>query len=274
MRQDAAHHPLMPDRVQGLLAPRTHGLPVLFPDDRDPERPAPEGDREEDEEPEKAGRHGEGLSFRAMRLVADGLSRSFGTRKIIGPLSFSVESGRVLGIAGENGSGKTTLLKVLAGLIRPSEGHARIFLEGEEAESGYAPRDAPWCIGWVAPDLALYGELTAEENLDFLQRVRGLAPVPDRARALLEGVGLPLDSHSKKPLGVLSTGQRQRVKLAYATLHEPGVLLLDEPGANLDEAGRAIVQKVVAEQRGRGIAVIASNDVRDLALADERLSLS
>jgi heme exporter protein A len=64
------------------------------------------------------------------------------------------------------------------------------------------------------------------------------------------------------------------VKLAYATLHDPGVLLLDEPGANLDEAGRAVVQRVVASQRSRGIAVIASNDVRDLALADERLALS
>ena len=63
------------------------------------------------------------------------------------------------------------------------------------------------------------------------------------------------------------------MKLAYATLHAPGVLLLDEPGANLDEAGRAVVQKVVASQRARGIAIIASNDLRDLALADETLSL-
>jgi len=207
-----------------------------------------------------------------MRLVAENLSRFFG-RRAFGPVSFSVETGRVLGVAGENGSGKTTLLKTLAGLIRPSGGYAKIFLDGEEGD-GHEPRDLPWCIGWVAPDLALYGELTAEENLTFFERVRGLAPTPGRARALLEGVGLPPESHSKKPLSSLSTGQRQRVKLAFATLHAPDLLLLDEPGANLDEAGRSIVQKVVAGQRLRGISVIASNDPRDLALSDERVTLS
>ncbi len=208
-----------------------------------------------------------------MRLVADNLSRSFG-RRAFGPVSFSVETGRVLGIAGENGSGKTTLLKTLAGLIRPSGGRAKIFLDDEKAGDGHEPRDIPWRIGWVAPDLALYGELTAEENLTFFERVRGLVSDPDRVRARLEGVGLPLESHSQKSLSSLSTGQRQRVKLAFATLHEPDLLLLDEPGANLDEAGRSIVQKVVAGQRIRGITVIASNDPRDLALSDERVTLS
>ena len=213
------------------------------------------------------------LSSGAMRLVAENLSRSFG-RRAFGPVSFRVETGRVLGVAGENGSGKTTLLKTLAGLIRPSAGRAKIFLDDEEAGDGHEPRDIPWRIGWVAPDLALYGELTAEENLTFFERVRGLAPAPGRARTLLEGVGLPSESHSQKSLSSLSTGQRQRVKLAFATLHEPDLLLLDEPGANLDEAGRSIVQKVVASQRLRGITVIASNDPRDLALSDERVTLS
>jgi heme exporter protein A len=204
-----------------------------------------------------------------MRLVAEGLSRSFGSRKIVGPLTFSLENGRVLGVAGENGSGKTTLLRVLAGLIRPSSGRV-VF---EENGTSLAPRDAAHVLGWCAPDLSLYGELTAEENLDFFERVRGRTSTPDRARALLGEVGLPPESHSKKSLSSLSTGQRQRVKLAYATLHDPGVLLLDEPGANLDEAGRAVVQRIVASQRSRGITIIASNDLRDLALADETVAL-
>jgi heme exporter protein A len=205
-----------------------------------------------------------------MRLVADSLSRSFGTRKVIGPLSFSLENGRVLGVAGENGSGKTTLLRVLAGLIRPSSG--RVAFEGN-GES-LAPRDAAHTLGWFAPDLALDGALTAVENLDFFAAVRGLRPETGAAERWLAGVGLDPVRVAGVPLRALSTGQRQRVKLAYATLHDPGVLLLDEPGANLDEAGRAVVQKVVASQRARGIAIVASNDLRDLALADERLFLS
>jgi heme exporter protein A len=203
-----------------------------------------------------------------MRLVADSLSRSFGTRKVIGPLTFSLENGRVLGVAGENGSGKTTLLRVLAGLIRPTAGKVAF----EENGASLAPRDAAHVLGWCAPDLSLYNELTAEENLTFFGRVRGQSDRRSRARELLAEVGLPEDSCSRA-LGALSTGQRQRVKLAYATLHEPGVLLLDEPGANLDEAGRAVVRKVVASQRSRGITIIASNDLRDLGLADETLSL-
>ena len=206
-----------------------------------------------------------------MRLVVNGLTRSYGARRIFGPLSFEVPAGTVLGVAGSNGSGKTTLLKTLAGLIRPSGGDTKIFLEGDDARAGHEPRDVPWCIGWVAPDLALYGELTAEENLDFFERVRGRAT--SRAIELLAGVGLPENSHSKKSLSSLSTGQRQRVKLAYATLHDPAVLFLDEPSSNLDADGVEVVARVVASQRARGIAIIASNDPRDLALADETVSL-
>lgn len=206
-----------------------------------------------------------------MRLVADGLTRSYGARKIFGPLSFEVSEGTVLGVAGSNGSGKTTLLKTLAGLIRPSAGSAKIFLEGENAGVGLGPRDAAHLFGWCAPDLSLYGELTAEENLDFFERVRGQAP--SRAKQILAGVGLPEHSHSKKSLSSLSTGQRQRVKLAYATLHDPAVLFLDEPSSNLDAEGVDVVASVVAAQRSRGITILASNDPRDLALADETVSL-
>lgn len=208
-----------------------------------------------------------------MRLVAEGLTRSYGARRIFGPLSFEVPKGTVLGVSGSNGSGKTTLLKTLAGLIRPSAGSTKIFFEGEEGKGGHGPRDVPWSLGWVAPDLALYGELTAEENLDFFERVRGREAAAGRAQALLASVGLPPSSHSKKSLSSLSTGQRQRVKLAYATGHDPAVLFLDEPSSNLDADGVDVVARVVAAQRSRGIAIIASNDPRDLALADEIVSL-
>lgn len=195
-----------------------------------------------------------------MPLVADRLTRSYGARRIYGPLSFEVAPGRVLGIAGANGSGKTTLLKTLAGLIRPSSGSITL--------SGKSPRDVPERIGWVAPDLSLYAELTPAENLAFFAEVAGRqVDIEER----LADVGL---ANRDVPTSALSTGQRQRLKLAFATLSDPPLLLLDEPTSNLDEAGRAIVMKVVAAQRRRGAAVIASNDPRDLALADETLSIA
>jgi heme ABC exporter ATP-binding subunit CcmA len=202
-------------------------------------------------------------------LVSENLVRSFGSRRIVGPLSFRVGPGRVLGVAGPNGSGKTTLVKILAGLLRPSSGHA--FLEGDGLRR--APRDASEQIGWVAPDLALYGELTAAENIVFFAKLHGRRADRGWVDETIARVGLDPKRVEKTPLGALSTGQRQRIKLAFATLHEPAVLLLDEPSSNLDEAGRAVVARVVKMQRERGLAVVASNDPGDLALADERVTL-
>jgi heme exporter protein A len=202
-------------------------------------------------------------------LVAENLTRSFGGRRIVGPLSFRVPAGRVLGVAGPNGSGKTTLLKTLAGLLRPTSGSVLLDAGPERR----APRDAADAIGWVAPDLALYGELTASENLRFFARLHGLPASLAWADEAIARVGLDPRRIAATPLRALSTGQRQRIKLVYATLHEPAVLFLDEPGSNLDEAGRALVARVVGEQRARGAAVVASNDSRDLALSDERVTL-
>lgn len=204
-----------------------------------------------------------------MRLVADRLVRSFGTRRIVGPLDVTLEAGRVLGVAGANGSGKTTLLKTVAGLLRPTSGTVQL----EEGGASRPTRDVPGRIGWFAPDLALYGELTPAENLVFFARLAGR--VSDRAATdgRLAAVGLDPRRVAGLPSRALSTGQRQRLKLAYATLHQPALLLLDEPGANLDAAGREIVRLVVEAQRAHGAVMIASNDPGDLALADETVRL-
>jgi len=202
-------------------------------------------------------------------LVVENLTRSFGRRRVVGPLSFRVAPGRVLGVAGPNGSGKTTLVRTLAGLIRPTSGS--VFLE--DGSGRRAPRDAADAIGWVAPDLSLYGELTARENLRFFAKLHGRPAPDDWADEAIAGVGLDPSRIAATPLRALSTGQRQRVKLVYATLHHPAVLYLDEPSSNLDDAGRAVVARVVTEQRARGVAVVASNDAGDLALSDERVTL-
>jgi ABC-type multidrug transport system ATPase subunit len=206
-------------------------------------------------------------------LKAENIARSFGARRIFGPLSFQVEAGTVFGIAGRNGAGKTTLIKTLAGLIRPSSGKVLVASSREPGAPMLAPRDTPLALGWAAPDLALYGELTPAENLAFFTKVRGEDDSPARIAAMIDRVGLDPKRLAAVETRFLSTGMRQRLKLAFATLSQPTVLFLDEPSSNLDEAGRAIVAKVVAEQRRGGAVLIASNDTRDLALADRVVTL-
>jgi ABC-type multidrug transport system ATPase subunit len=207
-----------------------------------------------------------------VRLVAEKLCRSFGPRKVFGPLSFATTPGKVLGVAGVNGSGKTTLVKTLVGLIRPSSGS--VWLE-EPARPGEkaSVRDANASIGWCAPDLALYGDLTPAENLEFFARVAG-RPIPrEEAERRIAEVGLDPKRLRTIHTRFLSTGQRQRVKLAYSVLGSPAVLFLDEPGSNLDDAGHRAVEAIVAAQLTRGSVVLATNDPVELALADERLTL-
>ena len=206
-------------------------------------------------------------------LKAENVTRSFGVRRIFGPLSFEVARGTVFGIAGRNGAGKTTLIKMLAGLIRPTSGRVLVASSREPGAALLSPRDTPLALGWAAPDLALYGELTPAENLAFFAKVRGEDDSPKRIDAKIERVGLDPKRLASVETRFLSTGMRQRLKLAFATLSEPTVLFLDEPSSNLDEAGRAIVAKVVAEQRRGGTVLIASNDTRDLGLADEVMTL-
>ncbi|MFN7988073.1 MAG: ABC transporter ATP-binding protein [Thermoanaerobaculia bacterium] len=207
-----------------------------------------------------------------MRLVAEKLCRSFGPRKVFGPLSFVAAPGRVLGVAGANGSGKTTLVKTLVGLIRPSSGS--VWLEEAERPGARVPvREAHGWIGWCAPDLSLYGELTPAENLEFFARVAGRPIAREEAERRIAEVGLDPKRLRAIRTRFLSTGQRQRVKLAYAVLGSPAVLFLDEPGSNLDEAGHLVVAAIVAAQRARGSVVLATNDPAELALADERVTL-
>ena len=208
-----------------------------------------------------------------MLLEVRSLVRAFGPKRLFGPLSFEVPEGKVLGVAGANGAGKTTLVKTLVGLQRPNGGTVAIATSREAGAPMAAPRDAPWSLGWVAPDLALYGELTAVENLAFFARVKGDDPAPARIEGLVDDAGLDPKRVRGVPTRFLSTGQRHRLKLVFGTLGDPLVLFLDEPTSNLDEAGRAVVEKIVARQRRRGAVVLASNDARDLALADEVVTL-
>lgn len=202
-----------------------------------------------------------------LRLELDNIAANYGARRVLAGVSLTLRRGEALVVAGANGSGKSTLLRLLCGLQRPSGGLVRYIVDG----AAYAPWAAQQLVGWVAPDLQLYRELTGLENLRFFAQVRGLRPSDPDLEALLAEVGL--GGRGADLLAAYSSGMTQRLRYAYALLHRPPVLLLDEPTVTLDERGAAVVERIVARQRQRGIIVIATNDQRELRYGDYVLRL-
>jgi heme exporter protein A len=202
-------------------------------------------------------------------IAAENLSKSFSGRPLFSDLSFEASRGLVA-VAGRNGSGKTTLLKILAGLLRPTSGRIRFETEGGGALD--SPSLRRLSIGWVGPDLQLYGALTALENLRFFRRAAGRAADDRDLERRLEAVGLA--AAARRRVEEYSTGMKQRLRIAFATLFDPPALLLDEPMAGLDVEGREVVRRAVAAARERGPVLLASNDERDFERPDRRIDLS
>jgi heme exporter protein A len=202
-----------------------------------------------------------------MQLTADGIAKKFNRRSVFREVSFAVEPGEVFGITGRNGSGKSTLLRILGGLMTPSAGSLVYRLNGDDLDPELLYRH----IGYVAPYLTLYEEFNAEENIAFYARIRGLSVSRSDILALLERVGLPTDR--RDPIRSFSSGMKQRMKLIFGILHQPPLLLLDEPISNLDSSGMEIVYDIVHEFRGHGTVIIATNDAEDIARCDRTLTV-
>jgi heme exporter protein A len=183
-------------------------------------------------------------------------------------ISFELHPGEIMAITGWNGSGKSTLLRIIAGLVRPSLGQVEMFFKGESIPKESRRR----FLGMVAPALSLYDELTALENLEFFCKVRGIACDHKSCLDLMERVGLTENAH--KLCRNYSSGMKQRLKLAQALLHNPPLLLLDEPGCNLDSKGMEVVEEVISKQRQLGMTVIASNEKREVDYGDRIINLS
>ena len=202
-----------------------------------------------------------------MQLAAEGIAKKFNRRSVFREVSFTVEPGEGYGITGRNGSGKSTLLRILGGLMTPSAGRFVYRMHGEELDPEHLYRH----LGYVAPYLTLYEEFNAEENIALYARIRGLSLSRNEMRALLERVDLPTDR--RDPIRSFSSGMKQRMKLIFGILHQPPLLLLDEPISNLDSSGMEIVYDIVREFRGRGSVIIATNDAEDIAQCDRTLTV-
>ncbi len=210
------------------------------------------------------------VSGAAIQL--DGLTRRYGERDALSEVSLSLAAGQTLVVFGPNGAGKTTLLRVLATLLRPHAGVVRVLGSALPQES-WAVRSR---IGLLAHEPLLYRELTARENLRFHARLYGVGEA--RVQELLEQVAM--DSRGGEPLRTLSRGMVQRVAVARAVLHDPELLLLDEPHANLDPAAVELVEPLIGPRpAGAGAGaprtrVICSHDPSGgLAQADVVLGL-
>ena len=200
-------------------------------------------------------------------LQVSRLGKRYGARIVFKNLEFSVQSGSVAAILGVNGAGKSTLLRIVAGLLRPDVGEIKVVAPQGDICGG-ALREI---CGLSAPDAPVYRELTCFENLEFFAQARSV--VFSESTLLLQLEKFALRHRRHDLAGDLSSGLRARLQLAVATLHAPPVLLLDEPSANLDEAGRALLKQVLQEQKARGFALVATNDTRDLELCDERIAV-
>ena len=202
----------------------------------------------------------------ATTIEARQLSKAFAGPPLFSGLSFRAGAG-LLAVKGRNGSGKTTLLKILAALAHPSAGSVSV-RQGEEELSGDRRRLA---VGWSGPDLAFYEDFSAAENLLFLSRAGGRPRSAEDLEGRLSDVGLA--GAMQKRVGAFSTGMKQRLKIAFALLFDPPVIILDEPMIGLDTDGRAIVERVVDARRRDGVVILASNDPRDFAQPDNVVEL-
>jgi heme exporter protein A len=201
----------------------------------------------------------------APAIELDDLGRAYGERVALSGVTLTLPAARTLAVFGANGAGKTTLLRILATLLRPHRGEARVLGRSLPGE-GWAVRGR---VGLLGHDPLLYRDLSARENLRFHARLHG-APA-ERIEALLDAVGMA--RRADEPVHTLSRGMTQRVAVCRAVLHEPELLLLDEPLANLDPGAAAAVEPLIGPGSGVTRVVISHDVAHGLAEADLVLGL-
>jgi len=203
-----------------------------------------------------------------ISIIAQGLSKDFNRSSVFKDISFSLSSPASLSITGRNGAGKSTLSKILAGLLSSTRGTIAYLIQGKQM----GIEEFKHHIGFVSPYLNLYDEFTALENLQILSSIRTAARQNDeRIKELLMLVGLW--NRRDDVVGTYSSGMKQRLKYAFALLHNPAVLILDEPTSNLDTEGIDVITQIIQEQKKANILIIATNDKEEAHWCEQQIQI-
>ena len=195
----------------------------------------------------------------ADAIVVEGLVKSFGGRKVVDDLSIRVGSGRIFGFLGPNGSGKTTTIRMLCGLLTPDAGKGSCLGLDILTQSAAIKRQ----VGYMTQRFSLYEDLTIRENLDFVARMYQMGGRAAAVAAAIERLGL--GDRQRQLAGKLSGGWKQRLALAACTLHEPKLLLLDEPTAGVDPKARREFWDQIHMLAAAGMTVLVSTHYMDEA---------
>jgi ABC-2 type transport system ATP-binding protein len=191
-------------------------------------------------------------------IDVSGLTRLYGDLVAVDELSFRVAPGEIMGLVGPNGAGKTTTLRSLAGIIRPTSG--RITIAG--ADLAKDPLTAKGALAFIPDEPELFDYLTVEEHLRFVARIYSVSDVDDRIPPLLDELELT-DKRNTLP-AELSRGMRQKLAIACGLIHDPKVLILDEPLTGLDPAGIKRMKETIVERASAGAAVVLSSHLLHL----------
>ncbi len=184
------------------------------------------------------------------RIEVRSVTRLFGATPALRGVTTSFDSGELVFLEGPNGAGKSTLLAIVGTVLAPSSGSVHYVPLGEDRQR------AREHIGWVAHESHCYRELTGRQNVELAARLHGLEPGAAWQRA---SARVRAEAFGDRSVGTLSRGQRQRIALARALVHQPSILLLDEPWTGLDDATSRELENVLVEERERGAIVVVVN---------------
>jgi len=195
------------------------------------------------------------------------LSKSYGRIHALSRVSFSVAPGEVIGLLGPNGAGKTTLMKILTGYLEPDSGDVRVHGTDVVADPIAAQRR----IGYLPESAPLYGEMVVQEYLEMMAALRGVPPERRRARMLEVIKATGLADRVVQPIATLSKGLRQRVGIAQAIIHEPDILILDEPTTGLDPAQIVEIRDLIARLAQKTTVLLSTHILSEVEATCERV---